>query len=105
MSVVAIWTWSTANEDVDAVRAALDDLVEHCRTEHPLIRRLAWLSAPAKDSPVVEFRWLEEYESRETMAKDEYTEVCAALWEPVKSRAIEGTFGGKGFDEGGSFER
>jgi len=105
MSVLAIWTWSTKNEDVDDVRAALDELIAHCDTEHPLIRRLGWFSAPAKEGPSVEFRWLEEYESRETMAQDEFTEVCEALWEPVKARAIEGSFAGKAFDQGGSIER
>ena len=32
-------------------------------------------------------------------------EVCEALWEPVKSRAIEGSFAGKAFDQGGLLER
>lgn len=105
MSVLAIWTWSSRNEDVDDVQAALVELVEHCRTEHPLIRRLGWFSAPAKDEASVEFRWLEEYESRETMAQDEFTAVCEALWEPVKSRAVEGSFAGKAFDRGGLLER
>jgi len=105
MSVLAIWMWSSLNEDVGDVRVALDALVAHCEVEHPLIRRLGWFSAPAKDGASVEFRWLEEYESRETMAKDEYTEVCAALWEPVKSRAIEGSFAGKAFDQGGFLKR
>ena len=103
MSVLAIWTWSARTEDEDDVRAALDELVEHCETEHPLIKRLAWFSAPAKDGPMTEFRWLEEYESRETMAQDEFTPVCEALWEPVKSRAVD--FGGKAFDQGGVLER
>jgi hypothetical protein len=105
MTVLAIWTWSCKNEDLDDVREALDALVEHCETEHPLITRLGWFSAPAKDEAGVEFRWLEEYESRESMAQDEYTDACKALWEPVKSRAIEGTFAGKAFDQGGSIER
>jgi len=43
MSVLAIWTWSSRPEDVDGVCAALDALVAHCETEHPLIRRLGWL--------------------------------------------------------------
>jgi len=105
MTVLGIWTWSSRNDDADDVRAALGALVEHCETEHPLIRRLGWFSAPAKDGASVEFRWLEEYESRETMAQDEFTAVCEALWEPVKSRAIEGSFAGKAFDRGGSIER
>ncbi|HUK45829.1 MAG TPA: hypothetical protein VLV28_11090 [Gaiellaceae bacterium] len=105
MSVLAIWMWSSRNEDVDDVRAALDELVQHCETEHPLIRRLGWFSAPAKDGANVEFRWLEEYESREVMAQDEFTDVCKALWEPVKSRAVEGSFAGKAFDQGGLIER
>ena len=90
---------------MDEVRAALDALVEHCEAEHPLIRRLGWFSAPEKDGTNVEFRWLEEYESRAAMAQDEYTEVCGALWEPVKSRAIAGSFGGKAFDQGGFLQR
>jgi len=105
MSVLAIWMWSSLNEDVDEVRVALDALVAHCEAEHPLITRLGWFSAPAKDGASVEFRWLEEYESRETMAQDEYTETCKALWEPVKSRAIEGSFAGKAFDQGGFLKR
>jgi len=105
MGVLAIWTWSSRNDDVDDVRVAFDELVDHCRTEHPLIRRLGWFSAPAKEGANVEFRWLEEYESRETMAQDEFTEVCEALWEPVKSRAVEGSFAGKAFDQGGLLER
>jgi hypothetical protein len=105
MSVLAIWMWSSANEDADDVRAALGGLVAHCATEHPLIRRLGWFSAPATDGQNVEFRWLEEYESRETMSQDEFTEVCEALWEPVKSRALEGSFTGKAFDQGAVLER
>jgi len=105
MSVMAIWTWSSKNEDADDVRGALDELVKHCETEHPLITRVGWYWASAKDGEQVEFRWLEEYESRETMAKDEFTEVCDALWEPVKSRALDGSFAGKAFDRGGLVER
>jgi len=105
MSVLAIWTWSTKVEEGNDVRAALDELVRHCETEHPLITRLGWYSAPAADEQHVEFRWLEEYESRETMARDEFTDVCEALWEPVKSRAVEGSFSGKAFDQGSLIER
>jgi hypothetical protein len=105
VTVLAIWTWSSRPEDVDHVRAALEALVDHCETEHPLIKRLGWFSAPEKDGPNTEFRWLEEYESRDSMAQDEFTEVCEALWEPVKSRALEGSFGGKAFDQGGAIER
>jgi len=56
MSVLAIWTWSTKNEDLEEVHVALDRLIAHCETEHPLIRRLGWFSAPAKDGASVDFR-------------------------------------------------
>jgi len=105
MGVLAIWTWSAKKEDDQDVRAALDELVKHCDTEHPLIRRVGWFWADSKDGENVEFRWLEEYESRETMAQDEFTDVCEALWEPVKLRAVEGSFTGKAFDQGGLLER
>ncbi|MGZ4359581.1 MAG: hypothetical protein ACXVZW_07340, partial [Gaiellaceae bacterium] len=105
VSVLAIWTWSCRPDDVDEVRAALDELVAHCDSEHPLIRRLGWFSAVASEGGEVEFRWLEEYESRESMARDELTDVCAALWQPVRSRAIAGSFAGGAFDRGGGIER
>jgi hypothetical protein len=39
------------------------------------------------------------------MDSDEYTDVCEGLWEPVKARAIAGTFSGKAYDHGGGISR
>jgi len=105
MSVLAIWSWSSAVDDADDVRSALKALVDHCETEHPLIRRLDWFSAPRPESSEVEFRWIEEYESREAMESDQFTDVCESLWDPIKSHASEGTFGGSVWDHGGGIER
>jgi len=105
MSVLAIWTWSCKSEDAEDVLAALDRLIEHCEAEHPLIMRLGWYSAPDNDGATVAFRWLEEYDSRESMAGDEFTEVCEALWEPIKSFAIDDSFAGAAFDQGGLIQR
>ena len=71
----------------------------------PLIMRLGWYSAPDNDEATVAFRWLEEYQSRASMASDEFTEVCEALWEPIKSRAIDDSFAGAAFDQGGLIQR
>jgi quinol monooxygenase YgiN len=100
LAVVAVWKWECDPADVEAVRTALQDLVAHCDTEHPLITRIEWLEASKKDGAPVEFLWVEEYESAEAMAQDEYTDVCESLWDPVKSRAIADTFAGKGYDRG-----
>jgi quinol monooxygenase YgiN len=105
MSVVAVWSWASEPEDVEAVRAALSELVVHCEAEHPLIQRLEWLEASENSGGPVEFRWIEEYESREAMESDEYTDVCEGLWQPVKDRAIADTFGGKAYDRGGGILR
>ena len=105
VSVVALWSWASEPADVGAVRSALNELVDHCETEHPLIQRLEWLEASKKDDDPVEFRWIEEYESRETMESDEYTDVCEGLWQPVKERAIDGTFAGKAYEHGGGISR
>ena len=105
MPVVALWSWASEPADVEAVRVALNELVAHCETEHPLIQRLEWLEASKKDDGPVEFRWIEEYESREAMSDDAYTDVCERLWQPVKDRAIDGTFGGKAYDRGGRILR
>lgn len=105
MSVVAVWSWASEPADLDAVRAALSELVAHCETEHPLIKRLEWLEASKKDDGPVEFRWIEEYESREAMDKDEYTDVCEGLWQPVKARAVADTFSGKAYEQGGRISR
>jgi hypothetical protein len=74
-----------------------------CRDEHPLIEHLEWVSATSEDADRVDFQWLEGYESWEAMNKDHYTEECKALWERVRPRAIEGTFTGRAWDEGGGF--
>lgn len=105
LPVVAVWSWASEPADVDAVRSALNDLVAHCDTEHPLIKRIEWLEASKKDDGPVEFRWVEEYESREAMDSDGYTDVCEGLWEPVKARAIADTFAGKAYDYGGGLLR
>lgn len=105
MSVVAVWSWASDPSDVEAVRAALTDLVAHCDTEHPLIKRIEWLEASKKDDGPVEFRWIEEYENREAMDSDEYTDACEALWQPVKACAIADTFAGKSYDHGGGLLR
>jgi quinol monooxygenase YgiN len=105
MSVVAVWSWTSEPADAEAVRAALNELVAHCETEHPLIQRLQWLEGAQNSAGPVEFRWIEEYESREAMDGDEYTDVCDGLWKPVKDRAIADTFGGKAYDRGGGMVR
>jgi hypothetical protein len=89
MSIVAVWSWASDPGDVAAMRAALDDLVAHCEAEHPLIQRLEWLEAS----------------SREAMENDQYTDVCEALWQPVKSRALADTFVGKAYERGGGIFR
>ena len=38
------------------------------------------------------------------MNHDHYTGECKALWEPVRSRAIDGTFKGRAWNEGGGFD-
>jgi hypothetical protein len=60
MSVVAVWSWASEPADVEAVRAALSELVVHCEAEHPLIQRLDWLEASENSGGPVEFRWIEE---------------------------------------------
>ena len=105
MSVVVVWSWAAEPADADAVRAALSELVAHCETEHPLIQRLQWLEAAKNSGGPIEFRWIEDYESREAMDSDEYTDVCKGLWQPVKDRAIADTFGGTAYDRVGGISR
>ena len=103
MSVLSIWTWSSLVSEADAVREAVDVLVAHCCDEHPLIKRLEWVSAISEDGDRVDFQWLEGYGSQEAMNNDHYTDECKALWEPVRRHAIEGTFTGRAWNEGGGF--
>ena len=62
MNVLSIWTCSTPVSEADAVRGAVGVLVAHCRGEHPLIKRLEWVSATSEDGGRVDFQWLEGYE-------------------------------------------
>jgi hypothetical protein len=104
VKVVTVLLFSARSEDADEVRAALDQVVEHC-DEHPAIKQAGWFSAPGKEGKTTEFLWLEGYNSREEKEAEEYNDACAAVWTPVKSRAVEGTWTVCVFDRGRFVER
>ena len=72
--------------------------------DHPLIRKLETYSAPAGEG-VVGFVWIERYASDAEMAADHYTDECKALWEPVRTLARAGTFGGGAWTAGPGLRR